>query len=397
MGRGTIGTSLTMKNLKTSLRLFENTGDGVWAVDANQRIIYWNQAAEKLLGYTVDEAVGRNCYELLAGRGLGDEPVCRFKCRFCEEARKGQVIDSFNLRVTNKERQSSWISISGIFVPVSADSRDFSALIHLFRLINNDNASVPPLIVRLLGPVMVQRADGTPVDGAFQQRAKVRALFSVLVIRRSRGVQRDELLSKLWPEMPRHAGLHNLNTTVYHLRHSLEPGLKHGPDSTYIKNRGERYLLVGSQSHWLDVDVFETKIAASRRVADTGKQERLYREAIKLYRGEFLAGLDADMLDCWIDRERYHQRYLEALQGLGGILSTQQKSGEASDMYLEILAADPYNESAVRDLMRLALNNDDRTYALSLYDDLRVRLRDEMELKPSKETQLLAKKARMTE
>ena len=29
---------------------FADTGSGVWAVDASQRIVFWNQAAEELLG-----------------------------------------------------------------------------------------------------------------------------------------------------------------------------------------------------------------------------------------------------------------------------------------------------------------------------------------------------------
>ena len=34
-----------------TLKLFGNTGDVVWAVDANQRLCYGNEAAEACLGY----------------------------------------------------------------------------------------------------------------------------------------------------------------------------------------------------------------------------------------------------------------------------------------------------------------------------------------------------------
>jgi len=47
---------------------FADTGSGVWAVDASQRIVFWNRAAEELLGFTADQALGRLCYQLLTGQ-----------------------------------------------------------------------------------------------------------------------------------------------------------------------------------------------------------------------------------------------------------------------------------------------------------------------------------------
>jgi PAS domain S-box-containing protein len=385
-----------MKHLTTFFQLFNHTGDGVLAVDANQRIIFWNRPAEQLLGYSVEEVRGRNCYELLAGRDLGDKPFCRFRCTICEQARAGQPIHTFNMRVTNNEGQSSWIDVSSIVVPDDSSVNDFEAVIHLFRLIDKNSCAVPPLSIRLLGPVTVQRADGSLVEGAFKQRAKVRALFSLLSLHRRQGIKRDYLLSTLWSDLSRKRGLRNLNTTVYYLRNSLEPGLEQGADSTYIQNHGERYLLLGSQNHWLDVDVFERKLVSARRAARTMKQERLYREAIQLYRADFLADLDADMLDCHTDRERYRLLHLEALQRFAEILLSKKMTDQAVDLFSKILTHDPYNISAVQHLMQLALDRGDRNLALSVYNKFNERLRNEMGIKPSRETQRIAERARQT-
>lgn len=125
----------------------------------------------------------------------------------------------------------------------------------------------------------------------------MRALFAILALHRGQAVRRDVLLSILWPDMGRKAALHNLNTTIYHLRHILEPALARGPDSTYIQIRGDCYLLIGDWTHWLDVDAFERKLAAARRVGSPDRAENLYRQAIALYRGDFVADLDAYQLD----------------------------------------------------------------------------------------------------
>jgi len=62
------------------LQWFANTGSGVWAVDASQRIVFWNQAAEELLGFTADQALGRLCYQLLTGQDTQGQPFCQAEC-----------------------------------------------------------------------------------------------------------------------------------------------------------------------------------------------------------------------------------------------------------------------------------------------------------------------------
>jgi DNA-binding SARP family transcriptional activator len=240
---------------------------------------------------------------------------------------------------------------------------------------------------------VVQQADGSPVGGGFQKRAKVRALFSVLALHRGQSVRRDALLATLWPDMARKAALRNLNTTVYHLRHSLEPTLEYGPDSLYIHRRGDCYLLAGGRTHWLDVDAFENKLAAAHRVGSPGRAERLYREAIALYRGDFLADLDAYRLDCWTERARYRQLYLDALQGLGELLSAQERDDEAIELYRKVLAEDPCREAAARKLMRLALRQGERTKALAQYARLEENLEHELDVEPSEETRRLRQEA----
>jgi DNA-binding SARP family transcriptional activator len=202
------------------------------------------------------------------------------------------------------------------------------------------------------------------------------------------------LLAGLWPELAREAALHNLNTTVYHLRHSLEPTLEHGPASIYIQRRGNLYLLAGGRSHWLDVDAFENKLAAARRVGNPDYSERLYRQAIALYRGAFLADLDAYQLDCWTERERYRQLYLDALEGLGDLLAAPDRDDEAKELYRKVLAEDPCREVAARKLMRLALRKGERSKALSQYARLEENLERELDVEPGEKTRQLHREAR---
>ena len=41
--------------------LIDNLSDGVYFVDANRRITYWNKGAERITGYSSDEVVNHLC------------------------------------------------------------------------------------------------------------------------------------------------------------------------------------------------------------------------------------------------------------------------------------------------------------------------------------------------
>jgi diguanylate cyclase (GGDEF)-like protein/PAS domain S-box-containing protein len=50
-------------NLSFHERLLENLHDGVYFVDRERKILYWNKGAELLTGYSSSEVVGRHCFD----------------------------------------------------------------------------------------------------------------------------------------------------------------------------------------------------------------------------------------------------------------------------------------------------------------------------------------------
>jgi diguanylate cyclase (GGDEF)-like protein/PAS domain S-box-containing protein len=44
-------------------RLIENMHDGVYFVDRERKILYWNKGAELLTGYSAEDVVGRHCFD----------------------------------------------------------------------------------------------------------------------------------------------------------------------------------------------------------------------------------------------------------------------------------------------------------------------------------------------
>lgn len=72
-------------------KLLDSLFDGVYFVDTERKITYWNQGAENLTGYSASESVGRSCYEnFLAhvdGKGCA---LCTGGCPLSKTIEDGQ-------------------------------------------------------------------------------------------------------------------------------------------------------------------------------------------------------------------------------------------------------------------------------------------------------------------
>ncbi|MFQ5926428.1 MAG: LuxR C-terminal-related transcriptional regulator [Terriglobia bacterium] len=98
------------------LRALGNTADGVFVVNAAQRIIFWNKGAQKLLGYSQADVLNRHCHEVIAGR-LQDKLWCRANCKVHRCVQRGALHPNFDLLTTTKEGQDIGVNVTIIGLP----------------------------------------------------------------------------------------------------------------------------------------------------------------------------------------------------------------------------------------------------------------------------------------
>lgn len=71
--------------------LIENLYDGIYFVDRNRRIIYWNKGAENITGYAASQVVGRRCRDNILNHvtenGL---ELCAANCPLAETMKDGE-------------------------------------------------------------------------------------------------------------------------------------------------------------------------------------------------------------------------------------------------------------------------------------------------------------------
>ena len=112
-------------------RLLTKTADGVCAIGADGRIVFWNQSAERLLGHSAREVVGRPCCDVFVGRDPAGNRLCYQGCHVQTLVRRGDAVEHFQMATRTKSGRPVWIDIS--ILAVSGARRDAATTVHLFR------------------------------------------------------------------------------------------------------------------------------------------------------------------------------------------------------------------------------------------------------------------------
>lgn len=94
--------------------LLENTRDAAFSLSESGEVVSWNKAAEKLFGFSAQEALHSTCFHLLEGIGPLGTHVCHENCTILECAGKKEAVPDFDLSVKTRDGQRIWVNVSTI-------------------------------------------------------------------------------------------------------------------------------------------------------------------------------------------------------------------------------------------------------------------------------------------
>lgn len=243
------------------------------------------------------------------------------------------------------------------------------------------------LRVRTLGGFQVWRG-AQEIEAREWQRDKARQLFQLLVARRGRWMQRDEICELLWPHLSPEAAGRDFKVALNALNKALEPGRPADAPAAFVARDGSAYRLRPEADLWLDSAAFAEGVAAGLALLDAGDQERgtaTLAAALELYAGDYLP--DA-LYDDWAaaERDRLLALYLRGADQLAVARLAQGRYDEAAELSLAMLARDRCHERAYRLLMLAQARQGNRALALRAYQRCAEALRDELGVEPSPET-----------
>jgi serine/threonine-protein kinase len=192
--------------------------------------------------------------------------------------------------------------------------------------------------------------------------------------------RRDTLLGLLWGDLDGPRARNALSQALHHLRRGL------GTDT--LPGQGAEMVRVDPERLSCDAALFEL-------VASSGQ----HAQALALYQGDLAPGFfiaEAPEFEQWLDGERHRLRDLA--RGSAIALATGRESaGDVSGAAAALRRAvqfHPEDEGTLRRLMRLLDRDGDRATALRAYEEFVVRLRSDLDVDPSSETQALARALR---
>ena len=370
--------------------LAEYASDAAFAIDVDSKIVTWNAPAQRLLGYTPSEVIGRHCGDVLQATLSGGEPLCHPDCNVIQCFRNCRSYGVPNCRV--RHRDGEWVPASIASVAMSEQGRRLSAKNVMAVVFIQDGATANPLPqnhtlqVFALGGFGVVVA-GRNIDIAKWKRKKAVTLLKYLITQLDRPVHRERLLDCLWPDVDESRGWGRLKVTTYYLRHELRAN---GMSDEVVKTVGDAYLL-RRDAVWLDVDVFERLVTEGRALQDQARWSDAldcYVDARRLYRGDYLE--EETYADwCAEERERLHELYLEMLARTAECHAELGQYAEVVEIYRKALVFDPCRESFHCLLMQYLVKEGRPDLALAQYRHCQQVLAREFGAEPLPETQRL--------
>ncbi len=111
---------------------------GAYAVTIDQSLVYWNDAAERILGHKAHEVLGRRCYEVVRGRSAAAlTPECVGGCPSIRHLRSGLVPSPVRLQVLCSSGVYKWVTVTPMVV--AGAYGDAPLLVHLFEEVRDSS------------------------------------------------------------------------------------------------------------------------------------------------------------------------------------------------------------------------------------------------------------------
>ena len=106
-------------------------GDGAFVIAADGRIVLWNRSAERILGYSARDVLGRPCCDVFIGSDDSGNRLCYQGCHVQTLVKMGEPIQSFDMHTRTKVGKPVWISVSILSTPPNGKAGPMT--VHLFR------------------------------------------------------------------------------------------------------------------------------------------------------------------------------------------------------------------------------------------------------------------------
>lgn len=236
------------------------------------------------------------------------------------------------------------------------------------------------LRIDLLGPVRARRGASPLALGPVRRQA----VLAALILRAPDFVTYRQLLDDVWGTDPPGTGHRVLSSYVYALRKTLN-GAGAGPARSVIQGGSGGYCFVPATAR-TDLADFAEQVARTRRAKTAGDLDAALdhgSRALELLRGEPLPGLPGPLADT--ERQRLARQRRALHQDRAECLVLLGRYPEALDALMAAPLVRPHDEPTAALRMRALHGSGRQAEALTVYQEMRRRLLDELGMEPGEE------------
>jgi len=188
-------------------------------------------------------------------------------------------------------------------------------------------------------------------------------------------VSRRQIFDTFWPNLPTREATNVFHVTKRKMNETI------GCDAT---DYNERHYRIGDHVPlFYDVTIFEQTLAATETAEEDAAMVG-WERAVWLYRQPFL---NSDTTP-WIvaRRTELREKYVNALVNLARAYKDRKSDDLALMHYLRAIREAPLREDLYAQAMNIYADAGDKQTAISLYETLRARLADQLQIAPGRET-----------
>ncbi len=133
----------------------EASPDPVFITDRHDKVVFFNASAQKVLGFSPEEAVGMRCFAAFEGGDRYGNRYCSDNCPITQIANRGEAVQPFDLRL--RARDGHHVDVQVTILNLSVPGPDLFYLVHVFRLAHPSSSDARPL------PLDASEPPATPV------------------------------------------------------------------------------------------------------------------------------------------------------------------------------------------------------------------------------------------
>ncbi|WP_376793886.1 DUF6788 family protein [Thermogemmatispora sp.] len=196
-----------------------------------------------------------------------------------------------------------------------------------------------------------------------------RALLALLTSSPERQLSRQQAMITLWPGLEPSEAIRRLERAVSNLRYWLTSASALASASILLQESEEALSLAGQQTLWIDADAFEELLNQASRCSDEPLRESLLDEALRLYKGDLLAGWTVPPYPAQLARRRETLRrsWRQALLTLVDLRLARDNLTGALPLLERLLAYNPSDDEALSLTMYCLAALRRRSEAIRLY------------------------------